>query len=127
MRAMKGALIVTLFLFLAVGVSHGKGLEVMADNELDGVYARGLNFIVDANSFLGGNTLNFSNVGNVTLPNVSTLNNSLFISGGAQQGSMGVVNAVNSAVNMPINIVVLINSTAMGGININNLLSAVNK
>jgi hypothetical protein len=50
--------------------------------------------------------------------------NSIILSGSAQ-GGLGVVNAVNSSVNMPINITILINSQVSGGINLSNLLSAI--
>ncbi len=126
MRIIKGALIgVVLLLVVTAGICQGKDLQVLADADLDAVHARGLTFLIDANTFTQGG-LQFG-AGNITLPDLRSVNlaNSLMITGSAQQGAMGVVNAVESAVNMPINIVVLINSTANGGININNMLSAI--
>lgn len=126
MRIVRGALLCSvLLLVVSAGICEGKELQVLGDAELDAVHARGLTFLIDANTFTQGG-VQFG-AGNVTLPQLRSVNlaNSLVVSGAAQQGAFGVTNAVNSAVNMPINIIVLINSSANGGITINNVLSAI--
>ncbi len=126
MRTIRGALIcIALLLVVSAGICEGKELQVLDDAELDAVHARGITFLLDANTFTQGG-IQFG-AGNMTLPDLRSVSlaNSLVISGAAQQGAFGVANAVNSAVNMPINIVVLINSSVNGGVTINNILSAI--
>ncbi len=129
MRTVKvAAFVLMVLLLIAAGPSFAKGLQPVGDGELDGVYARGLTFMIDANTFMGSGcalgrpidnrTFNFNGTNNFNL------NNSIALSGEAQRNAFGVVNAVNSSVNMPINIVVLINSQLSGGINVRNFLSA---
>ncbi len=112
MRTVKVVAFVLMFFVLATtGVCFAKDLQLAADSELDGIYARGLTYMIDANTFLGG-------------PGCFNPRSAISLSDGAQSNSFGVVNAVNSAVNMPINIVVLINSHVSGGIDVRNYLSA---
>lgn len=96
---------------------------------MDGVHARGLDFFFDANSLMSGNfwgTGSTSGGSNTYTFNASdmTFKNSIMLSGSSQSG-LGVVNAVNSTVQMPINITILINSSVTGGINLQNFLSAI--
>ncbi len=58
------------------------------------------------------------------LPRELSMVDSMMISGAAQQNAFVPVNAVNSAVNVPINIVIVMDSQISGGININNILDA---
>lgn len=120
-------LIMALLLLVASGPAFGKGLQAVSDTELDGISARGLDFLFDANSFMTGGfygksdrpvNMSFDGTNNFSLKN------SIMLSGNASQQGLGVVNAVNSSVNMPINITILINSTVSGGINVSNALSA---
>jgi hypothetical protein len=124
---------ITAFIFLvAAGPSSAKGLRAASDVELDGVSARGLDFLFDANSLMSGSFWGMRSSSGGTTPfnltfngtNNLTLANSIMLSGSSQSG-LGVVNAVNSSVNMPINITILINSSVSGGINLSNFLSSI--
>ena len=118
------------FVFLvAAAPSFAKGLQAVSDTELDGVHARGLDFLFDANSLMTGSfwgarpSTGGSNTYNMSFnANDMTFKNSIMLSGSSQSG-LGVVNAVNSTVQMPINITILINSSVTGGINLQNFLS----
>ncbi len=132
MKIQRVILLAALLSLLLVTQSPAKGLQMLQDGELDKAYAKGVTFLIDANTFLGGAssfTTPPRDYGPVALGETGgdtiNLTRSILISGAAQQGAIGTVNAVGSAVNMPINLVVLINSTA-NGININNILSAIN-
>jgi hypothetical protein len=128
------ALTAMIFLLMSAGLSYGSSLAKLTDAEMDGVYAQGLTFLIDANTFLGSNN-SFTNsvvnnYGATTLnlsgTNTFNLSNSIMLTGSAQQGAFMPVNAANSAVNVPVNIIVLINSNVIGGVNISNLLNAIN-
>ncbi len=129
--AKRSAFLLLFLLLIAAGPSAGKDFMVAADSELDEIHAQGFDFLFDTNTLLasgfGAGAWTSSNLKtmNVTLTGQNSFTNSIFLSGNAQQSGLGVVNAVNSSVNMPINITVLINSQVAGGININNLLSAM--
>jgi hypothetical protein len=105
------AFVLMFFVLATTGVCFAKDLQPVADSDLDGIYAQGLTYMIDANTMLGG-------MGGFNPRSAISLCD------GAQSNSFGVVNAVNSAVNMPINIVVLINSQVAGGIDVRNYLSA---
>lgn len=53
-----------LMLLIATGPSFAMGLQAVSDSELDGVHARGLDFLFDANSLMSGGIIN-----NLTLKN----------------------------------------------------------
>jgi hypothetical protein len=126
-------LCIALVLLVSAGPSFAKGLQAASDGELDGISARGLDLLFDANSFMNGgfNGRSYDGVGpaNLTFQGINnlTLRNSIMLSGQAQQNGLGIVNAVNSSVNMPINITILINSQVGGGINFTNFLSALGR
>jgi hypothetical protein len=113
MHTVKVTVFVLMFFVLATaGVCFAKDLQPVADSELDGIYARGLTYMIDANTMLGGS-------------GGFDPRSAISLCGGAQANAFGVVNAVNSAVNMPINLVVVINSQVFGNITANNWLSAL--
>ncbi len=108
MRTVKAAMFVLMFFVLATaGVCFAKDLQPAADSELDGIYARGLTYMIDANTFLGG-------------PGGFNPRSAISLAEGALAHSFGVVNAVDSNVNMPINLIVLIDSQVFGGIQLMN-------
>ncbi len=115
MRTVKVTVFVLMFfVFATTGVCFAKDLQLAADSELDGIYARGLTYMIDANTMLGG-------MGGFNPRSAISL------AGGAQANSFGISNGVDSAFNNAVNIVVLINSQVFDGININNLMSAWKK
>lgn len=129
------ALTAMIFLLMSAGLSYGSSLAKLTDAEMDGIYAQGLTFLIDANTFLGSSNNSFTNsvvnnYGATTLnlsgTNTFNLSNSIMLTGSAQQGALAPVNAIGSAVNVPVNIIVLINSNVIGGVNISNLLNAIN-
>ncbi len=135
MRAAKGATILVVLMILAMaGPVFGKDLQPLTDSELDSVHARGLTFLIDTNTVMttagfsaasSGNSPGSWNM-NFSGPNSFDLRNSILMSGTAQQNAFVPVNAVGSAVNVPINIVVVLGNVAAGGINISNVLTATN-
>ncbi|OPY70906.1 MAG: hypothetical protein A4E57_00221 [Syntrophorhabdaceae bacterium PtaU1.Bin034] len=127
MRAVKGVgICFVLLVLLSAGPSFGRDLQQMTDSELDGVHARGLTFLFDSSTLLNGGSISPYNI-NFNGTNNLSLRNSIMLSGNVQQSGLGVVNAVNSTVNMPINLIVLINSQISGGINLKNVLSGSNR
>jgi hypothetical protein len=130
-----GIFMAMLFLIMASSPSYGGSLVRLSDSDMDGIYAQGLTFLIDANTFLNSNYNTFTkqmteNYGttnfNISGTNTLNLSNSIMLNGSAQQGAFMPVNAVDSAVNLPVNIIVLINSSVSGGVNISNILSAIN-
>jgi hypothetical protein len=125
--AKKPILFVLLFFLMAAGPSFARGLVPVTDGELDAVHARGLDFLFDANTLLSSGfasgAWNLSSSSN----SLTTVKNSIVLSGGSQQTGLGIVNAVNSTVNMPINITVLINSQVTGVVSLSNLLSGMRR
>lgn len=128
------ALTAMIFLLMSAGPSYGGSLAKLTDAEMDSVYAQGLTFLIDANTFLGSNNSWTNSVVktygattfNLSGTNTFNLSDSIMLSSSAQQGAFMPLNAVGSAVNVPVNIIVLINSGVSGGISINNILSAIN-
>ncbi len=130
---MKKIAILTLF---SVLVFAGK-IEMVDDNELSDISAQGfsLNYQVMDNAIK--NSLSYGTYKGVSnsvssslfkytgVP--SSLVDSIMISGFAQKDAFVPINAVNSAVNVPINIVFVMNSKITGGININNQLQSALK
>ncbi|WP_281951384.1 hypothetical protein [Nitrosophilus kaiyonis] len=115
-----------------IGANAGS-IELANDNELESVSAQGfvMNFQT-IDSAINSASLPSSNGGVSTdfvQINARHFNmlDSLMISGNAQQNAFVPVNAVNSAVNVPINIVIVLNSHLGGGINVNNILNAAVK
>jgi hypothetical protein len=129
-----GIFMAMLFLIMAASPSYAGPLVRLSDSDMDDIYAQGLTFLIDANTFSGGNnSLTNSvvnNYGATTLnlsgTNTFTLASSIMLNGSAQQGALAPVNAIGSAVNVPVNIIVLINSSVPGGVNVSNILSAIN-
>lgn len=110
---------------LGVGAMAGQ-IQMVNDSELESVSAQGffLNFQT-IDTVLQGTNGGYTPQSMVQLnPRQLSMVDSLFVSGNAQQNAFVPVNAVNSAVNVPINIVIVMNSQLSGGININNMLSA---
>lgn len=104
---------------------EGEKLAKVSDDELDKIYAQGFttNYQIIGNNINSMNTITY----NITeqFPQLQSVANSIYISGAAQSNTFVPVNAVNSAVNVPINIVVIMNSQVVGGVNINNALQAI--
>ena len=116
----------------AISMSAG-ALEQVSDNELAGISAQGfsMNFQVIDSVVNNSSTFNNNIAGDSYSANTVNINtdsfsmlDSMMISGTAQQNAFAPVNAVNSAVNVPINIVFVLNSQVSGGINITNSLNA---
>jgi hypothetical protein len=134
MGAVKGAmLLLVLCVLLATGPAYAKGLQAAADAELDSIHARGLAFLIDPTTLLGTNVPGSGGVVSTSPVNMTFngtnnlgLKNSIMLSGNAQQSALAPVNAINSALNVPINIVVVYGNVATGGVNISNILSAIN-
>ena len=106
---------------LVVGGYAGE-IEMVDDAALASVSAQGFNI----NFQTIDSVINSNNTYNVVsnLPSQLNMVDSLMISGMAQQDAFVPVNAVNSAVNVPINIVIVMDSHISGGINISNILDA---
>ena len=118
---------------LAVISMSAGALEQVSDNELAGISAQGfsMNFQVIDSVVNNSSTFNNNIAGDSYSANTVNINtdsfsmlDSMMISGTAQQNAFAPVNAVNSAVNVPINIVFVLNSQVSGGINITNSLNA---
>lgn len=110
---------------LGVGAMAGQ-IQMVNDSELESVSAQGffLNFQT-IDTVLQGTNSGYTPQSMVQLnPRQLSMVDSLFVSGNAQQNAFVPVNAANSAVNVPINIVIVMNSQLSGGININNMLNA---
>jgi len=110
---------------LGVGAMAGQ-IQMVNDSELESVSAQGffLNFQT-IDTVLQGTNGGYTPQSMVQLnPRQLSMVDSLFVSGNAQQNAFVPVNAANSAVNVPINIVIVMNSQLSGGININNMLNA---
>jgi hypothetical protein len=108
---------------MSIGL-NAANLELISDSELESVSAQGfhINFqTVDTvlNSATGASAPSVLEIGNV-----NNLIDSVLISGNAQQNAFVPVNASNSAVNVPINIVIIMNSRLGGGVKISNILNA---
>lgn len=110
---------------IAAGPSFARAPLPVTDSDLDAVHARGLEYLFDANTLLS--TGFTSGAWRGSSSQSLSLGNSVTLSGGSQQSGIGVVNAVNSSVNMPINITVLINSTVNGGISLSNHISSLSR
>ncbi len=113
--------------FLSSYGFEGGTLAKVSDDDLDKIYAQGFttNYQIIGNNINSMNTMTY----NITeqFPQLQSVANSIFISGAAQSNTFAPVNAVNSAVNVPINIVVIMNSQVVGGVNINNALQAITR
>jgi len=121
---------------LSLSLAAGE-IEVVKDDELSDISAQGfsLNYQVmdDAiKSSLAFNTLPASETISSSAFKFSSnlptnLVDSVMVSGFAQKDAFVPINAVNSAVNVPINIIFVMNSKITGGININNQLQSALK
>lgn len=124
-------LIFTIFTLVAISTHtiafESSKLQIVEDNELERIYAQGFttNYQIIGNNINNMNTITY----NLTeqFPQLQSVANSIFISGASQSNTFVPVNAVNSAVNVPINIVVIMNSNVIGGVNINNALEAITR
>ncbi len=117
---------------MILGVSNAGSIVEISDNELDTVYAQGFDFTINTDNLrsfnIGGNLYNI-NVGDININDGGlqfNLNSSLMLSGNAQQNAVMPINIVDSAVNIPINIVVIMGDNS-GSINLSNLLNSYNK
>ena len=124
------AILLTGMIFSSV---YATDLQKLSDKELDGIYAQGftLNGQIFDNPVLAGNTESFSygvGVGDIQIEGGAQFNldSSLMLSGNAQQNAFIPINIVDSAVNIPINIVVIMGDN-YGNVNIKNLLKSFNK
>ncbi len=117
--------------------STAGGIEVVKDEELSDISAQGFNLnyqVMDdaIKSSLAFNTLPVthtisSNAFKFSADLPTNLVDSVMVSGLAQKDAFVPINAVNSAVNVPINIIFVMNSKITGGININNQLQSALK
>ena len=117
---------------MVLGVSNAGSIVEISDNELDAVYAQGFDFSISTDNLrsfnIGGNLYNI-NVGDINVNGGGlqfNLNSSLMLSGNAQQNAFMPINIVDSAVNIPINIVVIMGDNN-GSVNLSNLLNSYNK
>ncbi|WP_457625880.1 hypothetical protein [Persephonella sp.] len=129
MRKLVTSVVLTGLLF---GLSSAGSVTEISDAELDSVYAQGFNFTINTDNLrtfnVGDNIYNVD-VGDITVNDGGlqfNLNSSLVLSGNAQQNAFMPINIVDSAVNIPINIIV-IRGDNNGTINISNLLNSFNK
>ncbi len=131
---MRELIVLMLFAFLGFAGT----IERVDDNELSDISAQGfsLNYQVMDNAIK--NSLAYGTYKNANPIRInsslfkyagvpSSLVDSIMISGFAQKDAFVPINAVNSAVNVPINIVFVMNSKITGGINITNQLQSALK
>ena len=129
---MKFKIIVLTLTLITLNISNALNKEV-ADNVLDEIYAQGfiLNPQITDNNF--NNTFQIGrdyyqvSVGDITIDGGAQFNldSSLMLSGNAQQNAFMPINIVDGAVNIPINIVVIMGDNN-GNIDISNILNAIN-
>lgn len=113
------------FLILCLGLAAGAAeLMEVSNSELESVSAQGFNINAQSIDAFTHNNAQFDNHLMLNMPSSVHLVDSIMISGAAQQGAFAPVNAVNSAVNVPINIVFVMNSQIQGGVNISNVLNS---
>ncbi len=113
------------------------GIEVVKDDELSDISAQGfsLNYQVMDDAIKSSLAFNTLPTSQTISPNSfkfsanmpTNLVDSVMVSGLAQKDAFVPINAVNSAVNVPINIIFVMNSKITGGININNQLQSALK
>jgi len=105
--------------------------ETLSDNELEEVSAQGFHMNFQILDNLVNNANNFNNINNPTpivqVPQTINSENfnlidSMLIKG--QENAFVPINAIDSAVNVPINIVFVMNSKITGGVNISNVLNS---
>ncbi|WP_456401350.1 hypothetical protein [Persephonella sp.] len=118
---------------IIAGSSFGFELKKVEDSELDDIYAQGV--VLNGQMFgnpiftgtIGGNLYNMS-IGDIQIEGGLQFNleSSMMLSGNAQQNAFIPINVVDSAVNIPINIVVIMGDNN-GTIDINNVLNSINK
>ncbi len=118
---------------ITVGYSFGDMVEV-SDSELDSVYAQGIYInvpaleTIDVTNQINGD-LDIGTYANIDQLIIDTpqvnLNDSIMLSGNAQQNAFMPINITNSSVNMPINIIIITGDNN-GNIDINNVLDAIN-
>ncbi|GEM_PF-2757524 len=115
----------SLIFFTSVPAKSGD-LVLLSDEELDGIYAQGLNIVAGAVSDIVDSTLG-SVVQAIPLDGFVNLNGSVLITDNAQNGAWNPVNAANSAVNNSYNIFIIIESELVNPeFNINTILDAIN-
>ncbi|ACO04724.1 hypothetical protein PERMA_1029 [Persephonella marina EX-H1] len=118
---------------LILGSASAYELKKVDDTELEDIYAQG--FVLNGQMFsnpiftgtIGGNLYNMS-IGDIQIEGGLQMNldSSLMLSGNAQQNAFIPINVVDSAVNIPINIVVIMGDNN-GTVDINNVLNSINK
>ncbi|WP_457622519.1 hypothetical protein [Persephonella sp.] len=126
-------LISILMAALILGSASAYELKKVEDTELDDIYAQGftLNGQIFSNPIftgtIGGNLYNMT-IGDIQIEGGLQMNleSSLLLSGNAQQNAFIPINVVDSAVNIPINIVVIMGDNN-GTVDINNILNSINK
>ncbi len=112
--------------------AFGENISQVSDSELDSVYAQGFNFDINIDhmkSFHIGENIYSIDIGDININDGGmqfNLNSSLMLSDNAQSNAFMPINIVDSAVNIPINIVVIMGDNN-GSINISNLLNSINK
>ncbi len=117
---------------IIIGSASAYELKNVDDSELDSIYAQG--FVLNGQMFsnpiftgtIGGNLYNMT-IGDIQIEGGLQMNldSSLMLSGNAQQNAFIPINVVDSAVNIPINIVVIMGDNN-GNIDINNVLNSIN-
>lgn len=112
------------FLIICLGLAAGAAeLTELSNSELEAVSAQGFTENTQSIDAFSYNS-QFDNHIVLDMPSSVHMVDSIMISGGAQQGAIAPVNAVNSAVNVPINIIFVMNSQIEGGVNISNVLNS---
>ena len=118
---------------LILGSASAYELKKVDDTELEDIYAQG--FVLNGQMFsnpiftgtIGGNLYSMS-IGDIQIEGGLQMNldSSLMLSGNAQQNAFIPINVVDSAVNIPINIVVIMGDNN-GTVDINNILKSISK
>ena len=108
--------------------SSGKAQDIvfLSDEELDSVYAQGLNIVAGAVSDIVDSTLG-NVIQAVPLDGILNINGSVLISDNAQNGAWNPINSADSAINNSYNIFIIIESELVNPeFNINTILDAIN-
>ncbi len=106
--------------------AKSEDIVFLSDEDLDSVYAQGLNIVAGAVSDIVDNTLG-NVIQAVPLDGIINLNGSVLISDNAQNGAWNPINSADSAVNNSYNIFIIIESELVNpDFNINTILDAIN-
>ena len=108
---------------MSIGL-NAANLELISDSELESVSAQGFHINFQTIDTVLNSASGVSAPSVLEIGNVNNVIDSVMISGNAHQTGIANINTVDSAVNVPINIVIIMNSQLGGGVNISNILNA---